>query len=117
MPRRITARTVTLWRERIERFHRSDMSVEAFCKQEGMSSSSFYNWRKKLQNDEPAAPSTTPRAGGFEAVALISSPASMSIHLPNGVRIEIGAEQLDTIRAAIGEVLRSGDPSGQVTTC
>ncbi len=112
MPRRITARTVTLWRERIQRFHSSDLSVEAFCRQEALSSSSFYNWRKKLESDEPVAASTSSRCGAFEPMALIASTAGMSIVLPGGARIEIAAGQIEMARTVVSELSRSG-----VATC
>lgn len=38
-----------LWRDRIGRFERSDLTVAAFCDWEGVSQAAFYVWRKKLQ--------------------------------------------------------------------
>lgn len=36
------------WRERIERWRRSGLSVVAFCRQEQVSQASFFNWRKRV---------------------------------------------------------------------
>ena len=36
------------WQKTIENWQNSDMSVRKFCKAEGLTESSFYNWRKKL---------------------------------------------------------------------
>ena len=36
------------WRLAIETWQSSNMSVSQFCRTEGLSGSSFYNWRKKL---------------------------------------------------------------------
>ena len=36
------------WSERLERFERSGLAVVEFCRQEGVSQPSFYQWRKKL---------------------------------------------------------------------
>jgi len=36
------------WRDTITRWRNSDLSVRQFCKDRGLSSSSFYYWRKKL---------------------------------------------------------------------
>jgi putative transposase len=45
------------WRSLIERAQRSPLSVTAFCAAQGVSTASFYLWRKRLGADiEPAAP-------------------------------------------------------------
>jgi hypothetical protein len=36
------------WRLVLESHRQSGMSVSAFCRREGISSSSFYNWQKRL---------------------------------------------------------------------
>jgi hypothetical protein len=36
------------WTERIERFHRSQVSLTQFCRDEGVSVQSFYQWRKRI---------------------------------------------------------------------
>ena len=36
------------WRVILERFSRSDLTVQAFCRQEVVSVASFYLWRSKL---------------------------------------------------------------------
>lgn len=45
------------WQDLIARAARSPLSVEAFCRGEGVSSASFYAWRKRLG---AAAPQTLP---------------------------------------------------------
>ena len=37
-----------VWRAILERFSRSDLTVQAFCQQEVVSVASFYLWRSKL---------------------------------------------------------------------
>lgn len=44
---------VTEWRERLKRQSESDLTVEAFCKQEGVSTSMFYRWQRQLQEPSP----------------------------------------------------------------
>lgn len=36
------------WRDRLQRFGRSRLSVAEFCRREKVSAASFYQWRKKL---------------------------------------------------------------------
>jgi hypothetical protein len=40
------------WRAILERFSRSDLTVQAFCQQEAVSVASFYLWRSKLAGSE-----------------------------------------------------------------
>jgi transposase-like protein len=45
------------WRRRIDQWRVSGLSVRAFCARHGLSTASFYNWRRALQRraaDEPA---------------------------------------------------------------
>jgi hypothetical protein len=46
---------VTEWRERLKRQSESDLTVEAFCQKEGVSTSMFYRWQRHFQNPSPGA--------------------------------------------------------------
>lgn len=72
-----------IWRERIEEQVRSGKSVRVFCEERQLKSHTFFYWRKKFR-DVP---------GRFIPVskALPWASTSPRIHLPNGVRIELGA--------------------------
>ena len=39
---------VRQWTERLERFQRSQVTLTQFCRDEGVSMPSFYQWRKRL---------------------------------------------------------------------
>ena len=41
---------LTEWRERLKRQSDSDLTIEAFCQKEGVSTSMFYRWQRHLQN-------------------------------------------------------------------
>jgi transposase-like protein len=53
MSRTISDRKVEDWRRRLARFRESQLSVAAFCRQEGVSPPSFYVWRKRLHVHAP----------------------------------------------------------------
>ncbi len=36
------------WRERLDRFAHSELTIAEFCELEGYSPASFYQWRRKL---------------------------------------------------------------------
>lgn len=115
------------WRERLERFSRSGLTVARFCGGEGVSVASFYHWRKKLGQAAPRRRGPAGR-GAFRQVAVVRAPAAVvpagpagapagpalvpaasrvSIQLPCGTRIEVDAKQLDALRAVVGEVARA----------
>lgn len=43
-----------LWRRRLERFEDSDFTVAEFCRVEGVSIPSFYQWRRRLASSRTA---------------------------------------------------------------
>ena len=51
---------LTQWRERLKRQSESGLTVEAFCQQEGVSTSMFYRWQRQLQRQTSEATSARP---------------------------------------------------------
>ena len=104
------------WRRRVRRFGRSGMTVARFCEEEGVSTASFYRWRNRLADRGPATRNADARRwatidGGvqtpaFRPVRVTGAEAPISIQLPGGVRVEVPAENLDAVRAVLGELLR-----------
>ena len=124
MSRSSDPRKLAEWRERLERFSSSGLAVGPFCAREGVSTASFYNWRKKftLSGRSRSATEGHPRLrtgpgegrGRFQQVAVVSGTSSVlptapavCIQLPCGTRMEVGAEDLDALRAVIAEVVRA----------
>lgn len=93
-----------LWQERLRRFDRSQMTVAQFCRNEGVSQPSFYQWKKKLRQ-QPGDTKRKPTATGVQfmpvrltadaghhvaaesAEQAMPALASTTIELPGGVRI------------------------------
>jgi len=113
-----------MWRERFERFSRSGLTVGQFCSREGVSAASFYHWRKRLglENRRASATERHPRPGAglayghgrFQQVAVVPgtsrvlpAASAVCIQLPCGTRIEVGAADLDALRAVVAEVVRA----------
>ena len=44
-------RTQAQWHQLIREQESSDLSIHVFCKQKGISPASFFNWRKRINND------------------------------------------------------------------
>lgn len=93
------------WRRRVRRFERLGMTVEGFCKEEGVSASTFYRWRQKL-DERPAPASDGDRAPTFQAVRVTPVDMAVAIQLPGGTKVEVPTANLDVMRAVLGELLQ-----------
>ena len=118
MSRPSDPKKLAVWRERLERFSSSGLGVAPFCARERVSMASFYPWRKKLGH-KGRRRRVTSRRGAFQPVAvvptesgLVPGPPAIRIQLPCGTRIEVGAEDLDVVRAVVAEVARAGRGPG-----
>ncbi len=103
------------WRQRVRRFGRSGMTVVRFCKQEGVSTASFYRWRNRLGEQvvptrnadaQDWATTDTEQTPLFQPIRVTGAETPILIQLPGGVRVEVPTENLDAVRAVLGELLR-----------
>lgn len=105
---------VAAWRRRVRRFERAGMTVVRFCREEGVSASSFYRWRKLLAersanrcgNGRRKSTRDGDHASAFQAVRVTASDVPLSIQLPGGARVEVPTGNLDVVRAVMGELLQ-----------
>ena len=89
------------WRQQMERFQEGRQSVTEFCRKEGVSAPSFYQWRKRLAR----RPRATEEASGFRAVRLVSS-AGVVVQLPGGTRLEVPTSDPQALRLVIDTLAR-----------
>jgi transposase-like protein len=87
------------WRRRLERCAASGLPVVEFCHREGVSTASFYSWRRRLGE------ATTPKSAlEFVEVAMPSSSSSIEIVVGDVVvRVPAGvsAEDLRVVLAVV----------------
>ena len=98
------------WQERLASYKASDLSLDVFCLQEGVSRSTFYRWMDRLKegipesmHDEQAARQRVESGEAvFVPITLKASP--VEIELPNGgvVRLPLSVGQ-----AVLVEVVRA----------
>ena len=50
---RRTGEAAAKWRGLIQRWRRSSLSVAEFCRQQGLAQASFFQWRKRLEDEAP----------------------------------------------------------------
>jgi hypothetical protein len=89
------------WAARLRRFQQHPSSVEAFCRSEGVSSASFYLWKRRL-----AAETTTP-THTFVPLTIAHTPPAPPVEVvfPNGIviRVPADAQSLRTLFALVRE--------------
>ena len=75
--------THQLWQQRLDRFRKSGLAVADFCEREGISTASFYAWRRRLQPDTAPDAADEPR---LVPVRLVTPPPSAPVELllPSG---------------------------------
>ncbi|MEY6434015.1 IS66 family insertion sequence element accessory protein TnpB [Thioalkalicoccus limnaeus] len=70
-------RTRADWQAVISRAERSALSTAAFCAAEGISTASFYLWRKRLGASNPPQGDVGEEAPEFLDLGLLSRPVKM----------------------------------------
>ena len=77
------AEVAAKWRERLSRWQRLQCSISEFCRREGVSLPSFFQWRKRLAAEGPhrdgAAP---PRGAAFIPVQVMGHDGMRSTFRP-----------------------------------
>jgi hypothetical protein len=81
-----------LWANRLREFDASSLSVAQFCQSIGCSIPTFYQWRRKLAGQIPAAPAPS----AFLQVQT-KSDAAIQVKLLSGVIIIVPIEALDSL--------------------
>ncbi len=96
------------WQERLESFKSSGLDIDVFCLQEGVSRSTFYRWKERLNDGIPdsmiAEKEARDRAESAEGAAFVPitlKASPVEIELPNGgvVRLPLGVGQAVLVEA------------------
>lgn len=96
------SRKVREWQRRMARFEEAQQSVAEFCRKEGVSAPSFYQWRQRLARRlRPAG-----EAAGFRPVRLVSS-AGVAVQLPGGTQLHVPTLNRRVLRLVIDTLARA----------
>ena len=115
MGRKPNQSTEAMWRDRLTRFRECDLTVKEYCRQEGVSDPSFYQWRQHLDMVPQESkrvrrsgnrPTKTVKSQPFVAVKVSSSEGVPNlglaeVELPSGVLIRVPATHAEALRVAI----------------
>jgi hypothetical protein len=104
------------WERRLERYQRHEVNLDVFCLQEGISRSTFYRWKRRLDNGIPAtlqADAAEPEQNGstdalFLPISLKKS--RVEIELPNGGVVRLPADVGQGVLTAVVRVVGSLRP-------
>ena len=97
----LDSRKVRQWQRRMARFQEGQQSVLEFCRKEGISAPSFYQWRKRLaRRARPAE-----EAAGFRPVRLVGS-AGVAVQLPGGTQLQVPTSDRRALRLVIDTLAR-----------
>ena len=98
-PRRDPAVTRRQWAERLERFRRSGLTVAQFCDAEGVSTPSFYAWKRTLAATPAVAPPPV-----VVPIHLTPSPMPtpvIELSLPSGAIVRFPADIRPDVLVAV----------------
>ena len=104
------------WQQRLESHNKSDLDVGLFCLQEGVSKSSFYHWKRRLQDGIPESVESEGavreqselKESLFLPVSLKAS--RVEIELPNGGVLRLPSEVSKEVLVAVVRVVGSLRP-------
>lgn len=100
----------SLWRDRLRRFGRSNLSVADFCQREQVSVASFYQWRRKLDDTSTSTDRRSPTRENFVPVQ-VAVVAELQVAFPNGTRLTLPAHDHELVKRFIEAIA-----SAQTTT-
>lgn len=106
MARQQDQRKLAEWRQRLQRFEKSGLTVARFCARERVSVPTFWYWRRK-QDGVAAVSRLAP--GVFSPVEVVGG-RSVSLRLPSGAVLEIPEDRPDLVRVAIAAATGTAQP-------
>jgi hypothetical protein len=104
------------WERRLERYQSNEMDLDVFCLQEGVSRSTFYRWKRRLDNGIPEMLQTDAaepeQNGSTDALFLPISlkKSRVEIELPNGGVVRLPADVGQSVLTAVVRVAGSLRP-------
>jgi hypothetical protein len=104
------------WQRRLERYQTSEAGLDVFCLQEGVSRSTFFRWKRRLDQSVPEAlqaDAAEPEQNGstdslFLPISLKKS--RVEIELPNGGVVRLPADVSQGVLTAVVRVVGSLRP-------
>lgn len=110
---RRTGEASARWRELIQRWRRSSLSVADFCRQQDLAQASFFQWRKRLETE---APNAEPLRFVQLPTPAWTAPSLAEIRLPNGAVVTFSDRApTELVTAAIRAAMQA--PAEEPRSC
>ena len=96
------------WQMAIETWQDSGMSISKFCRAEGLSEGTFYNWRKKLygRHSQPDKQTAGSPSAFIEVAMPKSNHAALELQLSSGNTLRISSAADNKTLSNVISVLR-----------
>lgn len=113
MARKASLERQRQWRDRLERFTHSTLSVAEFCRREKVSVASFYQWRKKLAVTARGSQDTTPTTKPTFLPVQVTASRGLQVAFPNGATLTLPVDDHALIRLSIEAIAQARTISGE----
>ena len=98
------------WRERIDRWQASGLSIRQFCAKNRLTESTFYLWKRELQSRDQASLESPVVPPKFVPVTVVpSATVSVEVNCPSGHVVCLSACEISALAALFAAL----DPRAQ----
>lgn len=101
------------WRDRLQRFSRSTLSVAEFCRREQVSAPSFYQWRKRLAGTPVDGQDALAAEPATFLPVQVSVARGLQAAFPNGATVTLPADDPALVRLSIAAIAEARTTCGE----
>lgn len=102
------------WEDRLRSFEQSGLSVVEFCERNGVSTASFYLWRRKIRDASTSSHNSSDHAGAFVPVTVESAAREcFRVRLADRAVVEIPASESATLLRVVERLAADCDGESQ----
>jgi hypothetical protein len=104
------------WQQRLARYQTTEMNLDVFCLQEGVSRSTFYRWKRRLDDDIPEPPEADfaerqrPESNESLFLPISLKSSRVEIELSNGGVVRLPGDVSKGVLVAVVRVVGSLRP-------
>jgi transposase-like protein len=125
MKRASNSEVVATWRRHFRSQPRSGLSIEKYCRREGIAAGTFYAWKRRLKISKATVTPTKgkrkrntaggnsvgTKRGGFVQVPLTIG-SSIEVHFPDGTLVSLPSNNLDILSTTLQALLAAQQEGG-----
>ena len=104
------------WQQRLARYQTTEMNLDVFCLQEGVSRPTFYRWKRRLDEDISESPEADsaehqrPESNESLFLPISLKSSRVEIELPNGGVVRLPSDVSKDVLVAVVRVVGSLRP-------